>query len=91
MSCARMLVSGVVQGVNFRYYTVICARDLRLCGWVRNLPDGRVEAEAVGEKGLIEDLIKQLRIGPPASHVTGVDVQWLADDPDHKSFDVRYF
>lgn len=91
MSGARIVVSGVVQGVNFRYYTVSCARGLKLRGWVRNLPDGRVETEAVGEKGLIDDLIEQLRIGPPASRVTGIDVTWLAKDSDHKSFDVRYF
>jgi len=91
MSCARILVSGVVQGVNFRYYTIACARNLKLRGWVRNLPDGRVEAEAVGDKGRIDDLIRQLRVGPPASHVTGVDVQWLTEDPDYKSFEVRYF
>ncbi len=91
MSCARILVSGLVQGVYFRYYTVTRARDLRLQGWVRNLPDGRVETEAVGEKGLIEDLIKELRVGPPGSRVTGVDVRWLPEDPEYKSFDVRHF
>ncbi len=91
MSSARLLISGVVQGVCFRYYTVSCARDAKIHGWVRNLPDGRVEAEVVGEKGLIIDLIQQLKIGPPGSRVTGIDIQWLPEDPDHKSFIVKYF
>jgi acylphosphatase len=91
MSCARICVSGLVQGVFFRHFTQVNARELKLRGWVRNLPDGRVEAEAVGERGLIEDLIKQLRVGPPASRVTGVEVQWLTQDPEYTSFDVRYF
>jgi acylphosphatase len=91
MSSARLLISGVVQGVCFRYYTVSSANDLKIRGWVRNLPDGRVEAEVVGEKGLIIDLIQQLKIGPPGSRVTGIDVRWLPEDPSHKSFIVKYF
>ena len=91
MSCARIRVSGVVQGVNFRYFTMMSARDLKLRGWVCNRPDGRVEAEVVGEKGLIQDLVKRLRIGPPGSRVTGIDLQWLPEVPEYTSFDIKYF
>jgi acylphosphatase len=70
---------------------VDCARQAQLRGWVRNLPDGRVEAEVVGEKDLIDDLIGQLKIGPPASRVTAIDVQWLPEEQDHKSFSIKYF
>lgn len=91
MSCARIQISGVVQGVGYRYYAVSCALDSEIRGWVRNLPDGQVEAEAVGEKGLIEDFIQELKIGPPGSRIAGIDVQWLAEDPSHNSFTIKYF
>lgn len=91
MSCARLRISGVVQGVGFRYFVYDVAGDLGLRGWVRNLPDGRVEAECEGERALIEDAIKRVRIGPRGSHVTAVDVQWLAQNPNHRAFDIRYF
>jgi acylphosphatase len=91
MSAARIRVSGVVQGVGFRYFVIDVAHDLGLRGWVRNLPDGKVEAEFVGDRGLVEDAIKRVRVGPRASRVTGMDVQWLPQDPDHESFDIRFY
>ena len=91
MSCARICISGLVQGVGFRYFVQDVAADLSLRGWVRNLPNGKVEAELTGEKGLIEDAIKRLRVGPRASRVTAVEVQWLPTDPDHQSFDIQFF
>jgi len=91
MSCARISVSGAVQGVGFRYFAVSCALDAGIQGWVRNLPDRRVEVEAVGEKGLVDDFIKQLKIGPPGSRVTHIDVRWLEREPKHNSFEIRYF
>lgn len=91
MSCVHMKISGLVQGGGFRYYTVSCARQLGLSGWVLNLPDGRVEAEIVGEKDKIEELIAQIEIGPTGSQVTGVDCRWRPDEPQYNSFTVRYF
>jgi len=80
-----------VQGVGFRYYTVSCALDAEVRGWVRNLPDGRVEAEVVGEDGLLNDLVKQLKIGPPGSRVTSVEVKKLAEESKYNSFEIKYF
>jgi len=91
MSCARIIFTGLVQGVGFRYFVHHVAGDLGLRGWVRNLPNGNVEAELVGEKGLIEDAIKQLRVGHRSARVTGVEVQWAPGDPDHRSFEIRFF
>lgn len=91
MSCVHLLISGLVQGVSFRYFTVSCARELELTGWVRNLPDGRVEAEIVGEKDKIDELIAQVKIGPAGSHVTAVDSQWRTEEPRYNSFTVTYF
>jgi len=52
------------------------ARRLGVTGWVRNLPDGRVEAHLEGDKTHVEELIRFSYIGPPGARVTNVDVQW---------------
>ena len=72
----NVVVSGRVQGVAFRAYTVDEARDLGVRGWVRNLPDGRVEAEAEGERPAVEALVAFCRRGPPAARVEAVEVRW---------------
>ena len=72
----RALVSGRVQGVFFRDSTRRRAQQLRLAGWVRNLPDGRVEAYAAGARAACEVLLEFLRTGPPRASVTHVDVKW---------------
>ena len=71
----RFLISGRVQGVGFRYFTRAAARREGLHGWVRNLPDGRVEAEAEGEAEAVERFERALRHGPPGADVDEVDVQ----------------
>ncbi len=57
---AHIFYSGTVQGVGFRYTTVGYAQELKLTGWVRNLPDGRVEILAQGDKTSIEVLCQRL-------------------------------
>jgi len=56
----HIFFSGEVQGVGFRYSAKYLARPLGLTGWVRNLPDGRVEMEAQGEDRAVEQLLVQL-------------------------------
>jgi acylphosphatase len=73
---AHLIISGLVQGVGYRYYTMACARRRALSGWVRNLDSGQVEAVVEGEEGLICDLIKELRIGPRMAAVNDVTVEW---------------
>ncbi len=73
---ARILVRGLVQGVGYRAFAVRVATRRQLRGGVRNLDDGRVELQAEGPKDRIESLIEELRIGPPASQVAAVDVEW---------------
>lgn len=75
---ARIRVRGMVQGVWFRQSTADEARRLGLEGWVRNLADGSVEAEAQGERGRVEALVRWCHRGPPAARVEGVDVEWSA-------------
>jgi acylphosphatase len=85
----RALVSGRVQGVFFRDATRRRAQELRLMGWVRNLPDGRVEVHAVGDPAACESLLQFLRVGPPRAEVTGVDVQWISADETPRAFEIR--
>jgi len=73
---ARCIVSGRVQGVFFRAFTQQVASSLGLRGWVRNLPDGRVEALFEGERAVVEEALAQCRRGPPAARVDAVDVAW---------------
>jgi acylphosphatase len=72
----HLLVSGRVQGVAFRAYTEEEAQRLGVRGWVRNLPDGRVELEGEGERDAVEALVAWCRHGPPAARVDGVEVEW---------------
>ncbi|HEY7726524.1 MAG TPA: acylphosphatase [Anaeromyxobacteraceae bacterium] len=73
---ARILVSGIVQGVAYRQSTVWEAERLDLAGWVRNLPDGRVEALAEGPRQRVEALVAWCWRGPPAARVSKVEVTW---------------
>ncbi len=75
---ARIRVRGLVQGVWFRQSTADEGRRLGLEGWVRNLADGSVEAEAQGERERVEALVRWCRRGPPAARVEGVEVEWGA-------------
>lgn len=74
--CIAAYVSGVVQGVGFRYCTKLKAQQLDLCGYVCNLDDGRVEAVAEGEVNAVEQLIAWLKAGGPATaKVSRVDIE----------------
>lgn len=79
---ALAVVDGRVQGVYYRASTQEQARALGLRGWVRNLPDGRVELRAQGTRGRVEALLAWCRKGPPSARVASVDVDWEAPDPE---------
>jgi acylphosphatase len=70
----RIVVSGRVQGVGFRYFTQSQAAELGLSGFVRNLPNGDVELEAEGESDQLDRLVLALNRGPSMSHVLNVTV-----------------
>jgi acylphosphatase len=76
MPIARSIrVLGHVQGVFFREWTVMVARELDIAGWVRNRSDGNVEIYAVGEPGQIDRLVTELHKGSSSSRVDKVDVE----------------
>ena len=72
----RIVVSGRVQGVFFRAEARERARSLGLRGWVRNVPDGSVEAVFEGERDRIESMLTWCRRGPALADVEAVDVDW---------------
>lgn len=71
---ARILVEGRVQGIGFRYRACDEARRLGLCGWVRNLADGRVELEAEGPEDVLKQLIGWCHHGPRFARVDRVEI-----------------
>lgn len=73
---AHVLIAGKVQGVGYRYYTEQAANTARLNGWVRNLPDGRVEAVFEGDRSAVEAMIRWCHQGAPAATVTEVVVEY---------------
>jgi acylphosphatase len=81
MIARSIFIEGHVQGVFFREWTVQRARELSVCGWVRNLRDGRVEIYAVGEEQMVRRFIDRVREGSPASRVDQVSVEDATVEP----------
>ncbi len=79
---------GRVQGVGFRAFAARIATRLNLLGGVRNLDDGRVELEVEGGKLVIEDLLRELKAGPPAAHVRTIVVEWSVATGRYSHFDI---
>jgi acylphosphatase len=84
------IIHGRVQGVNFRYYTLMQAQQLKLKGWVRNLSDGTVETLAVGPQDALEKFLLWLQRGPSGARVTGVDVDWSDPSQRFTAFEIQH-
>jgi acylphosphatase len=69
----HLIIHGRVQGVFYREWTVRTARQLGVSGWVRNLPDGTVEAHLEGPSDAVEAMIGKLHDGPPAARVERIE------------------
>jgi acylphosphatase len=83
---ARILITGLVQGVFFRREITDHARRLGISGWVKNLQDGRVEALAEGEKGRLDELIRFCHVGPRGAIVRRVEVEWSDYSGEFRGF-----
>lgn len=87
---AHLMISGRVQGVFFRAETQQAARMYGVTGWVRNRPDGTVEAVAEGEKADVLSLINWCKNGPPLSRVDEVKVGWQDFQGAFDAFTIKY-
>jgi acylphosphatase len=85
---AHLLISGRVQGVCFRLETERTAVRLNVSGWVRNRPDGTVEAVLEGNVGNVEEMLSWCQQGPPLSRVDHVDVSWEVYSGKYTGFDI---
>ena len=86
----HVLIKGRVQGVCFRAYTRDEALARGLSGWVRNLPDGRVEALFEGEREVLNSMLVWCHQGPRYSCVDQVEVEWRPFLGDLQSFRIVY-
>jgi acylphosphatase len=86
---AHVYVSGDVQGVFFRDSTRQKAQQLGLAGWVKNLPDGRVEALFEGPSQKVREMLRWCEQGPPHAAVENVDVEFDTAQVDLPGFEVR--
>jgi acylphosphatase len=86
----KAIVTGLVQGVGYRYYAVGHARRLGIGGYAKNLPGDRVEVYAEGEKGPLEEFLKLLGVGPVAAQVAGLAVEWKKPAGSYKTFGIEY-
>jgi len=82
-------VTGRVQGVGYRYAVLHAAKELGLDGWVRNTPDGSVEAWAQGDDAVVGAFVEYLEQGPRAARVQSVDVRSVRPDVSLHRFVVR--
>lgn len=87
---AHVKIKGRVQGVCFRSYTIDKADQLCLTGWVRNNPDGSVEAVFEGEEEKVKEAVDWCHHGPPNAHVSEVNVDWLPYTGEFSGFTVAY-
>ena len=87
---AKIIVNGLVQGVGYRYFVIRHADNLNLKGYTQNLFTGEVLTEVEGDESLIQELIKQLKIGPMKSHIVNCSVDWSEYKDEFKRFEVRY-
>jgi len=85
---AHVIVSGIVQGVFFRSSVRDEARRSGLTGWVRNLPNGRVEAVLEGPRERVATVVAWCRQGPPGAEVSDVEAEWEPYSGDFDSFSI---
>jgi acylphosphatase len=87
-SAVRIKVRGLVHGVSFRASMARVATDLGVRGWVRNLPDGSVEAFLEGDERNVQRVVDWAKTGPPRARVDRVDVEH-ASPRNHRDFRIH--
>lgn len=80
--------SGTVQGVGFRFTAQRLAKQLRVCGYVKNLPDGRVEMLAEGSEGGLKDLLAAIQDSSVGPYIRDVEVDWGSAKRSYSTFSI---
>ena len=87
---AEIVVNGLVQGVGFRYFVIREAQKLELNGYVKNLYTGEVLTIVEGEKAVVEEMVKKLRVGPIHASVKSCKVDWQEPKNEFTEFEVKF-
>jgi acylphosphatase len=88
MKKVKITVSGLVQGVGFRYFCYKKALDFGVKGYVKNLHNEKVELEVEGDDGIVNDYIKEIEIGPVYAEVNAINVLELEYKGEYNSFSI---
>lgn len=86
----KIVVSGKVQGVGYRYFTQMKAVQFGITGWVRNRQDGTVEMLTTGTRENLDLFIEEIRRGNPFSTVDQIDINEIEAEENYKSFTIKY-
>lgn len=88
-AAVKIVVSGEVQGVGYRYFIARAASELELNGYAINLYNGNVEIFAEGRKEFLEELVKRAKKGPPHGSVEKAEIDWLVFKNKYNNFEIR--
>lgn len=86
----NILVKGKVQGVGFRYFVQLMAKQMNLTGWVKNLENGNVQMEIQNTSCDIEIILEKLKIGNKFAKVNEIQYEIIDEVPNEKSFKILY-
>ena len=86
---ANLIISGLVQGVSFRYYTKEKASSLGITGWTANMADGKVEIVVEGEEDKLEELIIWCSTGSPSARVDEIKLSWEDFQGEFALFEIK--
>lgn len=89
MASKQVFYEGRVQGVGFRYATKREAMGFDVLGWVRNLPDGRVELQVTGDDDEVEDFLQAVREGQLGGNIQGEEIHDIDPPSDVSGFSIR--
>ena len=87
---AYVVAQGRVQGVGFRAFLQSQAVRRGLIGWVKNLPDGRIETEVEGAQVLVDEFIETVKRGTSLAYVRDIQVEWIKPNAPGSSFEIVY-
>ena len=87
---ARLVVRGQVQGVGYRFFASKKAQELGVRGWIKNNPDGTVEAAVESSGENIEQFIHVLRSEHPWAKVNSIEIEWQPFDAQFQDFKINY-